>query len=143
MRELALLALLTVAPLVKDTEHRLGVDAKRHLLDLGGLVEEEVGLAFGILGGLLLPLFRRLFCLFALLVGGATRLHRRCQSGNFSLRGTALLILHAKALVIGGLLRLRRALVHLLGRHAGRASRGSSILEKKVWRCSIAIGEGN
>ena len=125
MGEFALLALFAVALLEENADDRLGVDTKGNLLNLGGLVEKQIGLPFGILSGLLLALTLRLLGLLALLLGISTVFHRGLQGGNLLLGGGTLLVLHAKRLVFDGLAGLLAGGlgILLLGRHGGQISR--------------------
>lgn len=123
VRELALSALFAVALLEEDAHHRLGVDAKGHLLHLRGLVEQHLRLALGVLGRLLVALALGLFGLLALLLGAAAPLEVALDLGNLLLGGATFLILHAKGAVLdrlGGLLGL--VALAFLGRHGGRLS---------------------
>ena len=105
--KLALLALVTVALLEEDAQHRLRVDAKRNLLDLHRLVQQQVRLALGVLGRLLLTLTRQLLGLLALLLGVAAALQLRRQLRNLSLGLGTLLVLHAKGAILDLLGRTR------------------------------------
>lgn len=123
--KLALPSLLTVAFLVKDTYNRLGVDAKGHLLNLSGLVQQRLCLPAGLLGGLLLALSRFLLSLLTLLLSAATVLEVRRHTGDFLLGSTALFILHTKSPVLDRLGRLLGGgLLALLGSHDGQSVAG-------------------
>lgn len=123
VRELALLALLTVSLFEEDADNSLGIDTEGDLLDLGGLVEQGLLLPLGILCGLLLLLPLSLLGLLTFLLGSAARFRHGAELSNLLLRSTALLVLHAKGLVghrlLGGGLDLGATLVGLLGRHGG------------------------
>lgn len=143
--KLALLALLAVALLEEDAHYRLGVDAKRHLLDLGGAVEQRVGLPLGILGCLLLALALGLLGLLLLLLGAATGAQVLLHLLDLPLRLGSLLVLHAKRAVLdhlaGRLLGLGSALVLLaLFRHGGWFGGGVFLKRRGQKSCWLKKG---
>lgn len=86
--ELALAALLTTTLLVEHTQHGLGVNTERHLLDLDGL-EELCCLLLGQLSGLLLGLTLGLLGCLLLFVGILVGCGLRIQLGNLFLGGSS------------------------------------------------------
>lgn len=120
MRELALPPLLTSTLFEKLTQHSLGINTKRHFLDLDGL-EEFGGFAFCGFGGGLFLFACSLFGGFSLLVGGQVG-----GGGDLldcALGGSSFFVLHTKGLVDGDLFG---RIVLLFGRHGGRVGCGDA-----------------
>lgn len=99
MGKLALLALLAIPLLVENADDRFRVDTERHFLYLRGLVEQRIRLSLSLLGGPLLAVTGGLLGVFAFLLCARAGF----ELGNSFLGDGALLVLHAKGLVLDSL----------------------------------------